>query len=120
VRVLGSAVITMEFFIMGFALLLAKDHHSAAALWIGGVIAILCLLTAGMMRSMRGWYLGTLIQIALIAYGAVIPLMYFMGALFAFLWGTAFYVGRKGEAIRAALIAQAQASAENSQDSDSI
>jgi hypothetical protein len=78
-RVLGSAVITMEFFVMGFALLLAKDHHSATALWIGGVIAILCLLTAGMMRNIRGWYIGTLVQVALIAYGVVVPMMYFMG-----------------------------------------
>lgn len=107
-RVLGSAVITMEFFVMGFALLLAMDNHSATALWIGGVIAILCLLTAGMMKSMRGWYIGTVLQVALIAYGVVIPLMYFMGALFAGLWVTAYVVGRKGEAIRAALIAEAQ------------
>ncbi len=95
----------MEFFIMGFALLLAKDQHSAAALWIGAVIAILCLLTAGLMKSMRGWYLGSVIQLALIGYGVVIPMMYFMGALFAGLWVTAFVIGRKGEAIRASLIA---------------
>ena len=107
-RVLGSAVITMEFFVMGFALLLAMDNHSATALWIGGVIAILCLLTAGMMKSMRGWYIGTVLQVALIAYGVVIPLMYFMGVLFAGLWATAYVVGRKGEAIRAALIAEAE------------
>ena len=119
-RVLGSAVTTMDFFIMGFALLLAKDHHSATALWIGGVIALLCLLTAGMMKKMRGWYLGTLIQVALIAYGLVIPLMYFMGALFAILWVTAFYVGRKGEAIRAALISEAESSPTGSQESESI
>jgi len=119
-RVLGSAVITMEFFVMGFALLIAMDNHTAFALWIGGVIALLCLVTAGMMRSMRGWYMGTFVQVALIAYGTVIPLMYFMGALFAFLWGTAFVVGRRGEAVRAALIAQAEANPEKSQDSDSI
>lgn len=107
----------MEFFIMGFALLLAKDHHSATALWIGGVIALFCLLTAGMMRNLRGWYLGTFVQVALIAYGLVIPLMYFMGALFAFLWGMAFYLGRKGEAIRASLIAQAEEAAPGSQES---
>ena len=92
---------------MGFALLLAKDQHSATALWIGGVIALFCLLTAGMMKSMRGWYIGSILQIALIAYGLVIPLMYFMGALFAGLWIAAFLIGRKGEAIRASLIAAA-------------
>ena len=95
----------MEFLIMGFALLLAKDHHSATAIWIGAVIAILCLLTAGMMKTIRGWYLGSLIQVALISYGVVIPLMYFMGTLFAGLWIAAFVIGRKGEAIRASLIA---------------
>jgi len=95
----------MEFFIMGFALLLAKDHHGATALWIGALIAIFCLLTAGMMKSMRGWYMGSLIQLAVIGYGVVIPLMYFMGALFAGLWVAAFVIGRKGEAIRASLIA---------------
>ena len=97
----------MEFFLMGFALLLAKDHHSATALWLGGLIALLCLLTAGAMKSMRGWYIGSIVQIALIAYGLVIPLMYFMGALFAGLWIAAFLIGRKGEAIRARLIAEA-------------
>ena len=97
----------MEFFVMGFALLLAKDQHSATALWIGGVIALFCLLTAGIMKSMRGWYIGSILQIALIAYGLVIPLMYFMGALFAGLWIAAFLIGRKGEAIRASLIAAA-------------
>ena len=115
-RVLGSAVITMEFFIMGFALLLAKDHHDAQALWAGAAIAILCLLTAGMMKSIRGWYLGSLLQIALMAYGTVIPLMYFMGALFASLWAAAYIVGRKGEAMRLALLSQN----ENSQENPSI
>jgi hypothetical protein len=95
----------MEFFIMGFALLIAKDHHSATVLWIGALIAILCLLTAGMMKTIRGWYMGSLIQLAVIGYGVVIPLMYFMGALFAGLWVAAFVIGRKGEAIRASLIA---------------
>jgi hypothetical protein len=107
-RVLGSAVITMEFFLMGFALLLAMDQHGALALWVGGAIAILCLLTAGLMRTIRGWYIGSVLQIALIGYGVVIPLMYFMGALFAGLWVAAFVIGRKGEAIRASLIAAAE------------
>lgn len=104
-RVLGSAVITMEFLLMGFALLIAKDHHSATSIWIGAVIALLLLLTAGILKNTRGWIIGTVLQIALIAYGTVVPLMYFMGALFAGLWATAYFLGKKGEAARAALIA---------------
>jgi len=106
-RVLGSAVITMEFLLMGFALLLAKDHRSATSLWIGALIALLLLLTAGILKNIRGWIIGSVLQVALIAYGAVVPLMYFMGTLFAGLWATAYFLGKKGEAARAALIAEA-------------
>jgi hypothetical protein len=31
--------------------------------------------------------------------------MYFLGSIFAVLWMCAFYIGRKGEAIRATLVA---------------
>lgn len=105
-RILGSAVITFEAFVMGFALLLAMDSHGTTALIIGGLICLLSLMTAGLMKSKKGWYLGTALQVAIIGYGIVVPVMYFMGALFAGLWGAAFFFGRKGEAIRAQLIAE--------------
>ena len=104
-RVLGSAVLGMEFLIMGFALLLAMQKHGAVALSLGGALALLILLTAGAMKRMMGWYLGSLWQVGLIAYGAVVPAMYFMGSLFTVLWVSAFFIGRKGEAMRAALLA---------------
>lgn len=114
-RILGSAVLAMESLLMGFAILLAMDQHGALALSIGGLIALLVLLNAGLMKNIRGWYIGSALQIAMIAYGVVVPLMYFMGVLFAFLWGCAFYFGRKGEAIRAALIAERDSANRDSQ-----
>ena len=104
-RVLGSAVLAMESLVMGFALLLAMEKHGALALSLGGALAIVILLTTGAMKRMSGWYLGSVWQICLIGYGVVVPAMYFMGSLFAVLWVCAFYFGRKGEAIRAALLA---------------
>jgi len=104
-RVLGSAVLAMEFLVMGFALLLAMEKHGSLALSLGGALALAILLTAGAMKRVTGWYLGSLLQIGLIAYGVVVPAMYFLGTLFAVLWVSAFIIGRKGEAIRAALIA---------------
>ena len=104
-RVLGSAVLAMEFLVMGFALLLAMEKHGSLALSLGGALALAILLTAGAMKRMTGWYLGSLLQIGLIAYGVVVPAMYFLGTLFAVLWVSAFIIGRRGEAIRAALIA---------------
>ena len=104
-RILGATVLAMESLVMGFALLLAMEKHGTVALSLGGALAIMILLTAGLMKRMTGWYLGTLWQICLIAYGVVVPAMYFMGALFGFLWITAYIVGKKGEAARAALLA---------------
>ena len=104
-RVLGSAVLAMEFLVMGFALLLAMENHGGLALSLGGALALAILLTAGVMKRMTGWYVGSVLQIGLIAYGIVVPVMYFLGTLFAVLWVSAFIIGRKGEAIRAALIA---------------
>ena len=104
-RVLGSAVLAMESLVMGFALLLAMEKHGALALSLGGALAIVILITVGAMKNMTGWYLGSVWQICLIAYGIVVPAMYFMGSLFAVLWVCAFYIGRKGEAIRSALLA---------------
>lgn len=105
-RVLGSAVLVMEAFIMGFALLLAKDGHQGLALALGGFLAVAFILTAGLMKKKTGWYIGSVLQLALIAYGWVVPAMYAMGALFAALWVAAYIVGKKGEAFRAALLAE--------------
>jgi cbb3-type cytochrome oxidase subunit 3 len=92
----------MEIFIMGFALLLAKDLPDTRGLIFGGAIALLALLSAGMLRRKIGWILGWIVQILMVAYGFVVFTMFFLGALFLGLWVAAIVVGRKGEAARAA------------------
>ena len=103
-RVLGAAVLTMESFVMGFALLLAMDKHGNSLI-IGGAIAIATLLSAGLLKRRAGWIIGSILQVAILGYGLVVTPMYFLGALFAFLWICAIYFGRKGEAARAAHLA---------------
>jgi hypothetical protein len=103
-KVLASAVLAMEIMVMGFAVLLASKDHSAVALIWGGVIALLLILAAAMLRSRVGWALGSLLQVALIGYGFVTTPLFFLGALFAGLWVAAIVVGRKGEAARAAFL----------------
>ena len=46
------------------------------------------------------------LQIFLIGYGLVVPHMYYMGGVFTTLWIIAILLGRRGEAIKASLIAQ--------------
>ena len=104
-RVLGSAVLAMEFLVIGFAMLLTKDGD-ALAIWIGSLIAVLTLVAAGLMKKKIGQMIGYVLQLALIAYGFFVPTMFFMGGLFAILWISAMVVGRKGEAIRAQLLSE--------------
>jgi hypothetical protein len=97
----------MEFFIMGFAMLVAEQHE-ASTIIAGAVIAILFLLTPGLLKKKSGWILGSLLQLALIGYSVVVPSLAFLAILFAGLWIAAIIVGRKGEAARATLLAQAE------------
>ena len=38
---------------------------------------------------------GSLLQVLVLAAGAVVPAMYFLGAVFALLWGTGIWLGRR-------------------------
>jgi len=104
-RTLASSVLIMESFVMGFALLLAMKDNSSPALIIGGVIAILCLLAPGLLKKKAGWILGWFLQVGILAYGFVVTSMFLVGAIFLGLWIAAIFVGKKGEAARAALLA---------------
>jgi hypothetical protein len=46
-RVIAAAVLSMESILMGFALLIAKDEASAIQIAIGGALAIVLILNAG-------------------------------------------------------------------------
>lgn len=104
-RMLASAVLVMESLVMGFAMLLAKDNHEASALIAGGVIAIALLLAPGLLKKRSGWILGSALQFLMIGYAVVVPSMAFIGVIFGGLWIAAIVVGRRGEAIRAELVA---------------
>jgi chromate transport protein ChrA len=104
VRVLASSVLLAEALIVLFAALVAKDLSglgTTASLVGGGVVAIVCLLLCGLLRHRWAYIAGTLVQVVLLASGVVVPLMFFLGGLFALLWGLALYLGSKGERIAA-------------------
>ena len=104
-RVLSASVLAMEAFVMAFAILLAMGEHGGGVLTLGGVIAILCLLAPGLLKKKAGWILGWFLQVGILAYGFVVTSMFLVGAIFLGLWIAAIFVGKKGEAARAALLA---------------
>ena len=62
------------------------------------MLAVAALVLAGLVgRPGQGWALvgGTVLQAAVIATGVVVPVMYGLGAIFAALWVTAIWLGRR-------------------------
>ena len=105
-RVLGSAVLAMEFLVMGFAMLLAKDSHESGSIVYGVVLMFLFIFSIRLLKKRSGWILGSILQFAMAAYSFVVPSMAIVALLFMGLWVAAIVVGRKGEAARAALLAK--------------
>jgi Ca2+/Na+ antiporter len=105
-KVLGSAVLTMEFFIMGFAMLIAKDNHEPSTIIYGAVFMVSTIFTMRLLKTRTGWILGSLLQAMLMGYSVVVPSMAIVNVIFVGLWIAAYVVGKKGEAARAALLAK--------------
>jgi hypothetical protein len=98
VRTLCSSTLIGEFFVIGFAGLVAmKDPDlSGALVWtVCGVAMVVSVLLCGMLSRPGGVQLGWVLQIALIVSGFWVPLMFFLGACFAALWWASIHFGRK-------------------------
>jgi hypothetical protein len=107
-RGMCAAILCLEAITLGLTtpvLVSVSDVALGTALGIGLGLAVACLLLAGMLRREWAYALGWAVQVAAIALGFVIPLMFFLGAVFALLWGTGDFLGRKIERERAAAFA---------------
>jgi hypothetical protein len=81
--------------------------RTACAVGLG--LCLACLALAGLLRSEIAYVAGWAIQVAAIGLGFVVPMMFVLGAIFALLWGTAYFLGRKIERERAAAYATYEA-----------
>ncbi|WP_416973269.1 DUF4233 domain-containing protein [Streptomyces sp. 4F14] len=109
-RTLCSSTLVGEFFLIGFAGLVAmKDPDlSMATVWtVCGTLMFLSVLLCGVVTRPGGIALGWALQVALIVSGVFVPLMFFMGAVFAALWWASVHYGRKVDEARARFAAQA-------------
>ena len=102
-RRLCSTVLGMEAVILLLSIVPAKalEHVSGGtAALVGGGLALLAILLAGVVgRPRMGWalYAGSALQLLVIASGVMIPAMYILGVIFAALWFTGIWLGRKWE-----------------------
>ena len=100
-RRLCSTVLIFEVVVIGLAIPVAitiAHARPAVAGVAGGVLAAAALVIAGLVgRPGQGWALvaGTVLQVAVIATGVVVPAMYALGVIFGALWLMAIWLARR-------------------------
>ena len=107
-RGMCAAVLSLEAITLGLTtpvMISVAGVDTATALWVGLGLCVACLLLAGMLRAEWAYGLGWVIQGAAIGLGFVIPFMFVLGVIFALLWGSAYFLGRKIGRERAAAYA---------------
>jgi hypothetical protein len=115
VRTLCSSTLLGEFFVIGFAGLVAMKNPdlTMATVWtVCGIAMFLCLALCAVVTRPGGVLLGWALQIALITSGFVVPVMFFLGVVFGGLWWASVHFGRKIDEAKARFAAQAQAQAQ--------
>jgi hypothetical protein len=101
-----SSVLTFEIFVVVFAALVAfglrQPDTNVGVIWaVAGAGVLLCLVAAALVRHPAGLWVGSLVQVLLIASGVVLPTMYIVGVVFAALWVAAIVLGRRIDTERA-------------------
>jgi hypothetical protein len=97
---LCATVLIMEAVVIWLAIpvALAVDHASPRRAGAAGVVlAVAAVALAVLARRRMRWTLigGSVLQALVIAAGAIVPVMYFLGAIFAVLWIIGIRLGRR-------------------------
>ncbi|WP_406395340.1 DUF4233 domain-containing protein [Streptomyces sp. NBC_00887] len=111
-RTLCASTLIGEFFVIGFAGLVAmkSDDMSMAAVWtVCGIGMLLSVLLCGAITRPGGIQLGWALQVVLVLSGFVVPMMFILGLVFGALWWASVHYGRKIDEAKARWAAQAEA-----------
>ncbi|RJK97082.1 DUF4233 domain-containing protein [Vallicoccus soli] len=102
-RIVCASVLVSEALVVLFAGLVAlplTDVPDATVWWVTGLGSLACLLLAGMLRRPWAYVAGSVLQVLIIASGLWVRSMFFVGAVFAALWVSAFVLARRVEAVQ--------------------
>ena len=103
-----AAILSLEAIVLGLTtpvMINLADVPWRTACAVGLGLCLVCLVLAGLLRSEVAYAAGWVVQVAAIGLGFVVPMMFLLGAIFALLWGTAYFLGRKIERERSAAYA---------------
>ncbi len=93
-----SIVLALEAVLVFFIVLVVfglRVLSPAVAFGGGAALVVLLVLDSRLVRWPAGAWLGWVLQAALVALGILLPLMYFVGALFLAIWIYCFVTGRR-------------------------
>ncbi|MEU4392929.1 DUF4233 domain-containing protein [Kribbella sp. NPDC023855] len=102
---LGGIVLGFEFLILALVtpvMISVADVEPSTALPLCLGLAVLALIAAGLLRNQVGVILGSVIQVAAIGLGFVVPAMFVLGVAFAGFWVAAIVLGRRIDEAKAA------------------
>jgi hypothetical protein len=103
VRRLCAIVLIMETVVIWLSIpvALAVNRASPSRIGVAGVVlAVAAVALAALARRRPRWTIigGTVLQLLVIAAGTIVPVMYFLGAIFAALWVIGIGLGRRLDA----------------------
>jgi len=101
-RRLLAVVIGTQGLVVFFGALVARALAAASGsgtsgtfMAVGSLLAVLCILDAGLLRRPWGITVGWALQVATLACAVIVPLMALVGLLFGALWVAALVLGRR-------------------------
>lgn len=103
-RSMCAAMLILQAVVLGLTtpvMISVASVSVATALWVGLGLTAACVVVAGMLRRSWAYYVGWAIQLASLALGFVIPMMFLLGVIFTSLWAGAFFLGAKIDRERA-------------------
>ena len=103
-----SIVLALEAFLIFFVTLVvyALDQLDPVTTFVGGAVFIVLLaLTGGVLRYQAGVWIGWVLQVAVLATGFFVPVMFVIGGVFVALWTFCFIRGRQIDRDKASFFA---------------
>jgi hypothetical protein len=105
VRGMASAVLALESIVLFLStpvMIQVSDVDTGPAVAAGLGLALAALVLCGLLRFRGAYVAGSLLQVAAVGLGFVVPTMFVLGVIFALLWAAALVLGRRVDAAKAA------------------
>ncbi|TCC06100.1 DUF4233 domain-containing protein [Kribbella soli] len=104
-RSLASIVLAFESIVLALVtpvMISVADIRPAIAVPVCLGLALLAIVSAGLLRFQAGYVLGSVVQVGAVGLGFVVSVMFVLGAFFAAFWVAAIVLGRRIEVAKKA------------------